>query len=1002
LKWSSEKKILLGGIITLAFLIINACASYQAINRLTVNEQWVAHTQQVLTEIEATFSALKDAESGQRGYLITGQEPYLEPYENAISELNDHLEKLRQLTLDNPNQQARLPVLETKIAERIARLKRGIELRRGKDIAGAQNYIVSGAGKRVMDDIRQFILVMEDEEKELLKRRADESRDSRRNAVLTFVAASLIACALLFIFSYALIRDITRRNQAEELLAQQREWLQVTLSSIGDAVIATDTDGTINFINGVAQSLTGWKEEEAIGQPLEAVFNIVNEDTRKKVENPALRAIKEGIIVGLANHTILLAKDGREVPIDDSGAPVRDKTGAMRGAVLIFRDILEGKQVEERLRESEESFRATFEQAAVGIAHVAVDGRWLLVNQRLCEIVGYTREELLARTFQDITHPDDLETDMDFVRQMLAGKISTYSMEKRYLRNDSSIIWINLTASMVRDAAGAPKYFISVVENIAERKQTAEALRASEQQLRAIYDGTYEYIGLLTLEGILLDANRASLEFGNSKHHEVVGLPFWETIWFKHTPGAPELVQQAIGQAAAGEFVCFEAPIITPEGNTMMFEISFYPIRNQQGEVILIVPEGRDVTERTAIEKEREQLLIREQEARTTAEIATRAKDEFLAILSHELRAPLNAMMGWTRLLQGGHLDREQTSHGLEVIARNVNLQTALIEDLLDVSRIVSGKILLESELISLVSIVESTLDAFHLAAEERRIKIESSFELDADEIFADKDRLQQVVSNLLTNALKFTPAGGVVKVLLRRKDDNAELVVKDSGIGIAPEILPHIFERFKQADSSSKRKYGGLGLGLTIVRHLVELHGGTVAVHSDGENTGATFTIRLPLAPPIVAAVEINAADEASRNSAEDSRQLASLRILLVDDDKDSLDLMSILLATEGAQVTYFDNASQVFKELEMNQYDLLISDVGMPDMSGHELIQKVRESIDEEKLPAIALTGYASAEDRAQVFEAGFQAHLPKPIDFEKLQSLILSLIQRDRSSL
>ena len=407
---------------------------------------------------------------------------------------------------------------------------------------------------------------------------------------------------------------------------------------------------------------------------------------------------------------------------------------------------------------------------------------------------------------------------------------------------------------------------------------------------------------------------------------------------------------------------------------------------------------GIDITERKLVEAEREKSLEREQVLRHEAESANRAKDEFLAVLSHELRTPLNAMQGWTQVLQTSDLDKEKVGQAIEVIARNIRLQNALIEDLLDASRIVSGKMRLESETLSLVSTVQSALEAARPAAEKQGVQIESNYDYSADEIFGDKHRLQQIVGNLLTNAVKFTPAGGVVKVKLKRDGGRAKLTVQDSGIGISPELLPYIFERFRQADGSSKRKYGGLGLGLTIVKHLVELHGGNISVRSDGENSGATFTVKLPLAPQIISHADFKPAGQDREGVNKKTNPLAGVRILTVDDDSDALDLICFVLEQYGADVTSVNSAIAALEILQNKEFDLLLSDLGMAGTDGFDLIRRVREMErgSGRTLPAIALTGYVSADDREKVLAAGFEKHLPKPVDTEILPSIILTLLK------
>jgi signal transduction histidine kinase/response regulator RpfG family c-di-GMP phosphodiesterase len=408
----------------------------------------------------------------------------------------------------------------------------------------------------------------------------------------------------------------------------------------------------------------------------------------------------------------------------------------------------------------------------------------------------------------------------------------------------------------------------------------------------------------------------------------------------------------------------------------------------------------QEVAERKQAEEERARMLIREQAARAEAEQANRTKDEFLATLSHELRTPLTAILGWSHLLRTNRLDEGNIARALETIERNARAQSQLIDDLLDVSRIITGKLRLELHPVDLLPIIEAAIDSMRPAAEAKTIRFDVALEREASKVSGDANRLQQVVWNLFSNAVKFTPDGGSVTVRLERTDSHARITVSDTGQGIEPQFLPFIFDRFRQADGSTTRKHGGLGLGLAIVRHLVELHGGTIKVHSEGKGRGATFTIELPLRIGIRKS-EMEA--EAQPAPGEDAAQafklspvLKGLRILVVDDEADSRELITAVLAQCGAQVKDCESASEALDALQAWGPDLLISDIGMPVEDGYSLIKKIRALEEQQhgRIPAVALTAYASPEDRTRALAAGFQMHLAKPLEPEELVTVIASV--------
>ncbi|HSK70589.1 MAG TPA: ATP-binding protein, partial [Pyrinomonadaceae bacterium] len=399
--------------------------------------------------------------------------------------------------------------------------------------------------------------------------------------------------------------------------------------------------------------------------------------------------------------------------------------------------------------------------------------------------------------------------------------------------------------------------------------------------------------------------------------------------------------------------------------------------------------------------KERETLLKSEQQARKDAEIASRTKDEFLGLLSHELRTPLNAILGWTRMLNTGQLEEEAFARALETIDRNAKLQARLIEDMLDVSRIITGKLRLDIQPVDLAAVVNAAVDTLRPAADAKGIRIYLVLDYGAGNVLGDSMRLQQVIWNLLSNAIKFTPKGGSVQVLLERVNSHIEVTVNDTGPGIDEDFLPYVFERFRQADSTSSKKYGGLGLGLAIVRHLVEMHGGTVEAANRKDRSGSVFSFKLP----VMVIRKQNGSNGENRrvhpsssgNVAFDYQpELNGIKVLAVDDEPDARGLLTVVLEQCGADVKTCGSASEALKLLKKYKPDILISDIGMPGEDGYSLIKKVREmeTGNERRIPAVALTAFARVEDRLQALSAGYNMHVPKPVEPAELALVIASL--------
>jgi len=441
--------------------------------------------------------------------------------------------------------------------------------------------------------------------------------------------------------------------------------------------------------------------------------------------------------------------------------------------------------------------------------------------------------------------------------------------------------------------------------------------------------------------------------------------------------------------------------LIAADGAERPIDDSGAPIRNRDGRIIGVVLVFRDVSDRRRAEVEREvaasdreRLLVAERSARAEAERANRLKDDFVAMVSHELRTPLNAILGWTDLMLKNRDDASLAARGLEIVARNTRLQTQLISDLLDVSRIVSGKLRLDMQSVHLASVIEGAIETVEPAAEAKGIVIDPQLDTTIGPMAGDPARLQQVVWNLLSNALKFTAKGGRVRVILRRIGSQAEMVVEDTGVGIRPDFLPYVFDRFQQADASRTRRFGGLGLGLSIVKNLVQFHGGTVRAESDGDGRGARFTIALPLAAPPVLLEAALAPTEAIT----DRVSLAGIRVLVVEDEVDSAEFVKQLLEDCGAVVVIATSAREALDVIGRTQPDILISDIGLPEMDGYQLLEQVRrkEAADGGNVPAIALTAFARSEDRTRALRAGYQAHLAKPIESPELIATVASFAE------
>ncbi|MCG3117393.1 MAG: ATP-binding protein [Candidatus Manganitrophus sp. SA1] len=522
-----------------------------------------------------------------------------------------------------------------------------------------------------------------------------------------------------------------------------------------------------------------------------------------------------------------------------------------------------------------------------------------------------------------------------------------------------------------------------------EARHNEEIRRQSEERFRLLVDGARDYaIFMLDAAGRVINWNEGAERIQVYQAEEILGKPISHIY-------LPEQVQQgrpdkALRIAATEGRFEEEDWRMRKDGSIFWAIMVVTALRDASGGLSGYSVVMRDITERKRAEEERNDLLIREQKARLEAEEANRSKDEFLAMISHEIRTPLNAILGYSQLLGSGMFNEEQAARAIESIERNAKAQAQLVEDLLDVSRIITGKLRLHPRPIDLIEVIEAAVDTVRPAADAKGIRLESDLDRSAAPFVGDPDRLQQVTWNLVLNAVKFTPEGGEVRVGLKRIPPYVALTVSDTGIGIPPDFLPFVFERFRQGEASPNRSHTGLGLGLSIVRHLAELHGGSVQATSEGEGRGATFTVRLP-----VRAIRTGGSSPV-RSEEEFPTMLEGIKVLVVDDEADARDLVTLVLKQRKAEVTAVGSAEEARRALDSLKPDVLVSDIAMPEVDGYALIGRLRQEESEGRrhIPAVALSAYGGFEDRQQALMAGFDTYLVKPVDPERLAKALSAL--------
>ena len=780
-----------------------------------------------------------------------------------------------------------------------------------------------------------------------------------------------------------ILRDETAHKEMEDRLRDSETFGRNILESISDAFYALDREWRFTYLNRQCEPLIRRRREELIGK---SIWEEFPEAAQSIFYEQYHRAAAEGVAVTFeafyAPHELWV-----EVRVYPSPT----------GLSVYFHNINERKEAEMLLRDSEERYRTLFASIDEGFCVIEIlfdengkpcDYRFLEFNPAFEKLTGIPATEALSgRTVRQLI-PNLEEHWFE-----IYGRVALTGEPIRFVNASEAMNrWFDVYAFRV----GRPEdHKVALLfNNITERRRTENALIESQERLQMAMAAAqiYSWEMNLTTQQVEWSENLERI-IGFSLPTDLI-----RVLDFVH-PEDREATGREISAAVTDRRV---------------YESEFRLVNPASGEIVWVRGQGvltnsaadgqprfagitQNITERKRAEVERERLLSEAQEA-------NRLKDEFLATLSHELRTPLTAILGWSRLLQSSNFDAAATVRALGTIERNAQAQTQLIDDLLDTSRIITGKLRLEVRPVNLVSVVAAAVETARPAADARDIRLQTQLDAQAGPISGDPDRLQQVVWNLLSNALKFTPEGGRVEVRLERVGSHVEITVADTGRGIAPEFLPHVFDRFRQADQTTTRMHGGLGLGLAIVRQLVELHGGSVHVESAGEGRGTSFTVSLPLqAQRQETPNDTTRAHAAAYGYGELQcpPELAGLRVLVVDDEADTRELLAAVLNSCGARVTLAASAAEAFRHVERARPDVLVTDIGMPEEDGYSLLARIRELPRERggEIPAAALTAYARAEDRVRALRSGFQMHVSKPVEPAELITVVAGLAGRMR---
>ena len=793
----------------------------------------------------------------------------------------------------------------------------------------------------------------------------------------TFVL--LLSLATAFAYTWQHAKLFRRLYESERHERETQGLYRATLYSIADGVLTADPQGRLLEMNAVAERLTGWTEAEARGKPLDEVFVIINHATRATVPNPVTTVLRNGAVVGLANHTLLIARDGTECSIADSAAPIFDESGAVRGVVLVFSDVTERERAAAELVASFHELKnlknAVDEHAIVAITNP--QGLITYVNDKFCALSKYSREELLGQDHRILNsgfHPKE------YFRNLweTIGQGRVWKGELRNRKKDGTFYWVDTTIVPFMDTEGKPYKYVAIRTDITARKQVEEALKESEAFSVSIRDSLTEHLAVLDAQGVIIAVNRAWQRFAEQNGSPELaansrGLNYLsaceKAAGFPNGEGAAA-ARDGIRAVLAGTQTEFSMDYpCSSSQERRWFQMHVTPLR---GSLKGVVVAHLDITKR----KQADDAL---KQAKQAAEAANQAKDQFIAVLSHELRTPLTPVLATVSALQTQEELPADLRADMELIRRNVEMEAALIDDLLDVTRISRGKIVLQQETVDAHGCLGTALEICQKEIQEKRLEILSEFNATQHHVWADPARLMQVFWNLLKNAIKFTPDDGQITLRTQNVGERVQIEIADTGIGIEPEAMPRIFNLFEQGEQSKTRQFGGLGLGLHIARAVVELHEGRLTAFSEGKDKGATFTVELATITP---------QEKPAPPAPSVMPQERPLKILLVEDHPDTLQCLTKLLKKWGHTVSTAENVKTAQELADGQEFDLLISDLGLPDGSGMDVMRHVKERSGN---PCIALSGYGTDEDIRQSRDAGFAEHLVKPVNIAAFRMAI-----------
>jgi PAS domain S-box-containing protein len=978
---------------------------------------------EVLLRADAFLSALKDAETGQRGYALTGDEAFLEPYLAVRERIPGQLEELRRRTLDKPSQ-AHLDAVGPLMTAKLEELARVVELRRQQDDAGVLSAVRGGKGKRLMDAIRGEMGAFFQLEKNTLDEHEATFQSDMRFMLATIVGACLITLAFALLFAYSVYRQTQQRlkarlqietkrlltiqeetnrvlGQANEALLKSEESLAVTLASIGDAMIATDTEAKVTRLNPVAERLTGWTLADATGRFVDEIFVIVNKDTRQPTTIPVMSTLAKGTVHGLANHTVLIARDGTECDIADSCAPILNRSGAVVGAVLIFRNVSAEYALQQAVVDGAALTKTILHTVAEGVITLLADeGTVTLLNPAAEQMFGVVAADMVGKNLSLLIPELGQATLRGLPEYCAASSEALTSGRGRELmgqRKDGSRFPMEMSVSEM--TLGGKRYFTSIARDITLKKQ-AEAdqnkldqrLRDQQFYTRSLIESNVDALVITDPNGIVSDANKRMAVLTGCTRDELIGSPFKK--YFTDPDRAAACIADAL---SATQVTDYELTARDRDGKTTMVSYNASTIYDRNRLLQGVFAAARDMTERQLNHQTLEHANVALELARSAAEKANLAKSDFLSSMSHELRSPLNAILGFAQLMESempSPTESQKQSIGHILVAGWHLLN--LINEILDLAVIEAGKVSLSTEPVALDEVLGECQSMLESEAQKRGITMTIPRSEHLPYVSADRTRIKQVFINLLSNAIKYNKDHGTVVVTCHPiSQDRVRISVTDTGAGMSADNLAQLFQPFNRL-GREMASVPGTGIGLVVTERLVKLMGGTISVESN-VGVGSVFSIDLLVIAAPKFGLESSAPGGEPRAEAIGSRDASVHTLLYVEDNPANMKLVEQLVARRTSMRLLTAVNGVLGIELARKfQPTMILMDINLPGISGVEAMRLLRQDPTTAHIPVVALSAHASSRDIQKGLELGFFRYLTKPIKINEFMDTLDAVLR------